>query len=204
MFAVDTASMSTHSRSGMAGKRARRRADRRRAKIQTWLLVGGGLLVFGVLLVWSLSPKSGGPRPARIGVEADDFVLADIEGHPVRLSDYRGQVVLVNGWATWCPPCRAEMPTLQAFYNTHHDEGFTLLAINAGESQPTVSGFVSQMGFSFPILLDPGERVLAGLGTNGLPTSYVIGRDGKVKYIHAGGITANVLEARVSPLLAEQ
>ncbi len=196
--------MSTHSRSGVAGKRARRRADRRRARIQTWLLVGGGLLVFGALIVWSLSPKSGGARPARIGSELDDFVLADMGGHPVRLSDYQGQVVLVNGWATWCPPCRAEMPTLQAFYDKHQDEGFTLLAINAGESQPTVSGFVSQMGFSFPVLLDPGERVLSSLGTSGLPTSFVIGRDGKVKYIHAGGITADVLEARVAPLLAKQ
>jgi len=150
--------MSTHSRSGVAGRRARRRAERRRARIQTWLLVGGGLLVFGALIVWSLSPKGGGARPARIGSELDDFVLADMGGHPVRLSDYQGQVVLVNGWATWCPPCRAEMPTLQAFYDKHQDEGFTLLAINAGESQPTVSGFVSQMGFSFPVLLDPGER----------------------------------------------
>lgn len=196
--------MSTHSRSGVAGKRARRRADRRRARIQIWLLVGGGLLVFGALIFWSLSPKGSGPRPAQIGTELDDFVLADMGGHPVRLSDYQGQVVLVNGWATWCPPCRAEMPTLQAFYDKHQDEGFTLLAINAGESQSTVSGFVSQMGFSFPVLLDQGERVLSSLGTSGLPTSFVIGRDGKVKYIHAGGITADVLEARVAPLLAKQ
>ncbi len=191
---VGMAGMSTHSRSTPAGKRAQRRADRRRARLQVWLLVCGGALVFAGLLFWSLSPKGNSLGPARVGEPAGDFVLADLNGRPVHLSDYQGQVVLINGWATWCPPCRAEMPTLQAFYEAHREQGFSLLAVNAGEGQPAVTGFVSQMGFTFPVLLDPGERVLSGLGTAGLPTSFVIGRDGMVKYIHAGGITGDVLE----------
>jgi cytochrome c biogenesis protein CcmG/thiol:disulfide interchange protein DsbE len=109
---------------------------------------------------------------------------------------------LINGWATWCPPCRAEMPALQAFYDAHRDQGFVILAINAGESQGTVSAFISQMDFTFPVLLDPGERVLSSLGTTGLPTSFVVGQDGVVSYIHAGGLTMDVLETRVTPLLA--
>lgn len=201
---VGTLAMSTRSRSTPAGKGAQRQAHRRRARLQTWLLLSGGLLVFGVLLVWSLSPKGSKLGPARVGEPARDFALADLEGHPVRLSDYAGQVVFINGWATWCPPCRAEMPTLQAFYEAHHEQGFMLLAINAGESQPAVAGFASQMGFTFPVLLDPGERVLSGLGTAGLPTSFVIDRDGTVAYLHAGAVTDNVLEERVAPLLAVQ
>jgi peroxiredoxin len=156
------------------------------------------------LIVASLSGKTGGAGPARVGARVGDFVLANVQGQPVRLSDFEGKVVLVNGWATWCPPCRAEMPTLQAFYDIHREEGFELLAVNAGESQSAVSAFVSQAGFTFTVLLDPGERVLSGLGTSGLPTSFVIGRDGKVAYIHAGGITADVLETRVAPLLASR
>lgn len=196
--------MSAHNRASAADRRAQRRANHRRARIQTWLLIAGGVLVFAVLVVWSLSPKGSSLEPARVGEPASDFVLADLDGGPVRLSEFKGQVVLVNGWATWCPPCRAEMPTLQAFYSAHHDQGFTLLAVNAGESQATVSNFVSQMGFSFRVLLDPGQRVLSGLGTNGLPTSFVIDREGKVAYIHAGGITADVLESRVAPLITAQ
>ncbi len=195
--------MSTHSRAGSTGKRARREALRR-ARVQTWLWVAGGLVVFAVLIVASLSGKTGGAGPARVGARVGDFVLANVQGQPVRLSDFEGKVVLVNGWATWCPPCRAEMPTLQAFYDIHREEGFELLAVNAGESQSAVSAFVSQAGFTFTVLLDPGERVLSGLGTSGLPTSFVIGRDGKVAYIHAGGITADVLETRVAPLLASR
>jgi cytochrome c biogenesis protein CcmG/thiol:disulfide interchange protein DsbE len=193
--------MSTRSRPKVVAKRGKRRAERRRAALQTWLMVTGGVLVFAALLVWSLSGKTGGPTPAKIGARLDDFVLADVNGHPVQFSDYKGQVVLVNGWATWCPPCRAEMPDLQAFYEAHKQQGFVLLAINAGEGRAAVSAFVSQMRFTFPVLLDPGERVLSGLGTTGLPTSFVIGRDGVVEYIHAGGLTADVLETRVTPLL---
>jgi cytochrome c biogenesis protein CcmG/thiol:disulfide interchange protein DsbE len=197
------AAMGTRSRPSSSGnKRALRKAQRRRATLRTWLLISGGVALFAALFIWSLAPKSGGPGPARLGGSMDDFVLADLQGHPVRLSDYAGQVILVNGWATWCPSCLSEMPGLQAFYDAHRDEGFALLAINAGEDQPSVSAFVKRMGFTFPILLDPGERVLAGLGIPGLPTSFIVGRDGKVKYIHPGGITTEVLERRVTPLLA--
>ncbi len=73
----------------------------------------------------------------------------------MRLSDYAGKVVLLNAWATWCPPCKAEMPDLNAYYHAHQDEGFVILAINAGDSASVAAAFADQIGLSFPVLLDP-------------------------------------------------
>jgi peroxiredoxin len=130
-----------------------------------------------------------------------DFTLNNLAGNAVRLADYKGQVVIVNAWATWCPPCRAEMPALGEFYRAHQAEGFQLLAVNAGENRPSVASFITQMGFTFPVLLDPGEATLNALGMRGLPTSYVIGRDEVVKNVHIGEFTTKALEAEVTPLL---
>lgn len=93
------------------------------------------------------------------------------------------------------------MPALQDFYRAHQAEGLQLLAVNSAGGREAVANFISQMGFAFPVLLDPGEAVLNGLGTNGLPTSFVIGRDGRVKNIHVGMFTPDALEAEVAPLL---
>ena len=183
-------------------RRERRRATRRREKIsKNILLLGGGLLILGVILALTLPGNPQVNGPARIGQAIPDFSLIDLDGNPVRVSDYTGRPLLINAWATWCPPCRAEMPDLHAFYQAHQEEGFAILAVNAGETQTPVQDFISQMGFTFPVLLDPGQNVLSQLGINSYPTSILVNQNGIVEDIHIGMLTAEMLESKISPLL---
>ncbi len=178
--------------------RAARRRDTQRSAL--WLVAGGAALLLLVGLALLNQPATVSGR-ARAGAKMPEFTLTNLQGQAVHLSDYAGQVVLVNAWATWCPPCRAEMPALYAFYQAHQAEGFELLAVNAGEDQATVKSFIAQEGFTFPVLLDPGTGVLNGLGIDAFPTSVLIGRDGLVKNIHIGYYAPETVQADVAPLL---
>lgn len=184
--------------------KADRATARRRANLQSIVIGGAILVLLGGALLWMLSgagaASSARVRAARVGAAISDFALTDIHGVTHHVSDYRGQVLIINGWATWCPPCRAEMPDLHAFYLAHKAEGLQLLAVNSGEDTATVQSFISAQQFTFPALLDP-DRVLDRLGVSGLPTTIVVGRDGVVKYIHTGMITPEILQAKVAPLL---
>lgn len=167
------------------------------------ILLGGGLLLASLLLVVAPRLSTGAPvdGPIRLGAPMPNLSLTDLSGEAVRLRSFAGSVVLVNGWATWCPPCRAEMPTLHDFYLAHQADGFVVLAVNSGEGRATVSDFISQTGFTFPVLLDPDDSLLAALRLDSLPTSILVGRDGVVKNIHIGMYTPEALEADVLPLL---
>ncbi len=175
-------------------------AYRRRRPPLGLAVIGVGLILLGIASAWLLLGVGSAP-PTRVGRSLPDFALTSLAGNVVHLADFKGQVLVLNGWGTWCPPCRAEMPTLNAFYRAHQAQGFQLLAINAGEDRAAVASFIEQTGFTFPVLLDPGETVLSRLGTRGLPTSYIVGRDGKLRNIHIGEFTAQDLEAEVVPLL---
>jgi thiol-disulfide isomerase/thioredoxin len=111
---------------------------------------------------------------------------------------------LINAWASWCPPCRAEMPALNQYYQTYKDEGLVVLAINDGESQTVASDFARQIGVTFPVLVDPGTQELNRLGIQDLPTSILVGRDGLVKAIHIGLFTAMSLEQELTPYVVTQ
>jgi len=121
------------------------------------------------------------------------------------LADYRGQVILVNLWATWCPPCKEEMPALQSFYNQHKDQGFIVVAINDGDPTKDVLQFVKDYKLTFPVWLDPTylatERAFKSLN---LPTSFVIDRNGVVQLQWVGGISRKMLDKHVIPLITEQ
>ena len=201
--------ISSKSSSAREARRREQAAARRKAQIQSWLIIGGLVVIIGGALVVSLSASatpgaSSAPAgPARVGQPLADFTLTDSNGVPHKLSDYAGRPVLINAWATWCPPCRAEMPDLHAFYLEHQAEGFELLAINSGESAQTVASFIQQMGFTFPALVDSNKAVLDGLGIDGLPTSIFVGRDGVVKYIHVGGLSPAMIATQLAPLLTQ-
>ena len=175
-------------------------AYRHHRPFPTGLVVGLGLILSAVVLSVVLLYGAGN-GPVRVGAAMPDFTLSSVTGQAVHLADYKGQVVLVNAWATWCPPCKAEMPTLNDFYSQHRAQGFQLLAINSGDSQAAVAGFIAQTQYTFPVLLDPGENQLTRLGVHGLPTSFVVGRDGLVKDIHIGEFLPQELAAEVAPLL---
>lgn len=108
-----------------------------------------------------------------------DFTLADLQGKNWSLKEQRGKVVLVNFWATWCPPCRKEMPDLQALYDKYKDQGFLVLSISDEES-PKVSAFIADRKISYPVLLDPARKVHEEFFVVGIPMSFVYDRDGKL------------------------
>jgi peroxiredoxin len=173
----------------------------------SWLpfgLIGLGALLLIALLVVAIS--KGGEQtviPPQIGASLSNFTLTDLQGQKVQLSDYKGQVVLVNTWATWCPPCRAEMPDLNSYYQTHKNEGFVVLAINAGDPQSSAAEFAQNNHLAFPVLLDSNLQVLDGFGIHSFPTSIVVGRDGRVKTIHVGMYSPEALAADITPLLSQ-
>lgn len=182
---------------------------RRQNKSKTWLYVNIAiaimLIVGGIaVLFWMGEQESEKSAPApstKIGAIAPDFQLPSLGGETVALSDYQGQVILVNTWATWCPPCKAEMPAIDEFYKTHQNEGFVVLAINSQEDAATVQRFINTQGFTFSVLLDTQARVINQYKVRGLPTSFVIDRDGIVRYVHTGAITQRQLEEVIGPLL---
>ena len=193
---------------------SRHKNQQSRLKILSLMLVGAGLLIFGaVALVILPNPNpvpepmveqtDQGIMPAEMDEAAPDLVLVDLEGSEVSLEDYRGQVVLVNNWATWCPPCRAEMPILEAYYQDHKDEGFVLIGIEAGEPADEVEEFVENYGISFPVWLDPESKAIIGFRNMALPSSYVINPDGMIVLAWTGAVTLNSLEEYLTPLLKE-
>lgn len=185
------------------GKRPR--PPQRRQNWQPLGLILVGVILLGVVFIISSSPTTAQNDvvPPRMGATMSRFVLNDLEGRKVDLRDYAGQVVLINAWATWCPPCTAEMPDLNTYYQAHKDEGFVVLAINAGDPSASVIEFARNYQLSFPVLIDPNSHLLNQLRIRSFPTSIVIGRDGKVKNIHIGMYLPEDLEADITPLLAQ-
>jgi thiol-disulfide isomerase/thioredoxin len=120
--------------------------------------------------------------------------LEALDGGQVSLSDYDGKVVLVNLWATWCPPCRAELPILETAYQAHRDDGFVVLGVNVEEPRSTVQPFVDEMDLSFPVLLDEEGNVADEYRTIGLPMSILVNREGIIAVRHVGYLSDVTLD----------
>jgi len=113
--------------------------------------------------------------------EAPDFSLPDLNGKTHTLSEYKGKVIFLNLWTTWCPPCRMEMPAMERLYRRLRDRDFVMLAVSADEAgKEAVAPFVEELGLTFPILLDPEGRLSPRYGVTGYPETFVINREGKV------------------------
>lgn len=117
---------------------------------------------------------------------APGFELKDIDGNVHRLSDYRGKVVIVNFWATWCPPCRFELPSMERLWQETKNKDVMMLAINLGEDEDTIFTFTSDYPVSFPLLMDSDSSVTKKYSVLGIPTSYVIDPKGKIIYRAVG------------------
>jgi peroxiredoxin len=132
--------------------------------------------------------NNGSPAPFA-GERAPDFEFLDIHGEAVSLSDLQGKVVFLNFWATWCGPCRIEMPILQDRYERFGDQGFEILAVSFEASLEDVLDFQQELGLSFPIMIDMDEAVQDLYRIRGFPTSVVVRRDGIIHTVHFGSIS---------------
>lgn len=169
-------------------------------------------LLLGLAWIWASAVPAGattaGEIPApQAGFLAPDFELQTLDGQSVKLSDLRGQVVLVNVWASWCPPCRAEMPAIEHTYQAFRARGFVVLAVNPTDwdKLADVQSFVAKNSLTFPIPLDQDGAVTRLYQVTSLPTSFFIGRDGVIREVVIGGPMAEaLLSSRVKKLLQEK
>jgi len=143
--------------------------------------------------------RSTDSRPAEM-TQAPDFNLQQLDGRQVSLSNFRGKVVLLNFWATWCAPCRLEMPSLQDRYDRYQAQGFVVLAVNDEEPAADVESYVQELGLSFPVLLDPTGEVQQLYAIRGYPSSYLIDRDGTIHLVQIGLLAENTLDRSLAEL----
>ena len=175
--------------------------------------IGVGFLVLGVVSFLWLSQNESSPAPTsqndrsvtpmEVNFPAPEFSLSTLEGETQSISDYKGKVVLVNNWATWCPPCKAEMPSLRDFHNAHVSKGFTVIAVEAGDPKEDVLAFANTLNLQFPVWLDSAGVSLKAIGNGSLPNSYVIDRTGTVRLAWTGEISLAMLEKYVTPIIQE-
>ena len=141
------------------------------------------------------------PQGVNQGNQARDFTLEALDGTEVSLKDYKGRVVLVNFWATWCPPCKAEIPDILSVYEDRKDDGFVVLGVNVEESLEQVEPFVDELRMTYPVLLDESGRLFKMYRGLGLPMSLIVDREGVIQVRHVGFLTADQLERYVTDLL---
>ena len=166
----------------------------------------GFLLIVTAVVYMKMMPLPSDPSavPAQVNYPAPELTLTDLAGTSHSLAQYRGQVVLVNLWATWCPPCKAEMPTLQAYQNKHGDQGFVTVAVNDGDPTSDVTHFVQDLKLTFAVWLDPTYIATEqAFKTMNLPSSYVIDRNGTIRLMWVGEISRAMLEKNVTPIIRE-
>ena len=159
------------------------------------LIVLAGIVMFALGRSPSLTPPSGEnesaenePPPVSAGDKAGDFKLEDLNGRTVSLSSYRGKVVFLNLWATWCGPCREEMPSMETLYNElkgNHD--FVMLAVSQdSKGKSAVLPYVKKNGYHFEVLLDPENKVGEEYSVSGVPETFIIDREGRIVAHHMG------------------
>jgi cytochrome c biogenesis protein CcmG, thiol:disulfide interchange protein DsbE len=186
--------------------------------IPIWNALIAAVIVAGGAFVWASrvppaepvgvaarpAPREPATEPAPLPDHpAPDFTLATPRGEAVQLSALRGQVVLINVWATWCPPCRAEMPAIEAAYAQYHEQGFAVLAVNLQEDPGAVAAFMEEHRLTFPALLDSDGAVSANYQARVMPSSFFVDRSGVVRAVYRGPMPRSVIAGTVEQLLQE-
>ena len=161
-------------------------SHRRKKKSNLWL-VWPLIATVGVLIFFAGAPN------VQTGDPAMDFSAQATTGETIALHDHMGDVVMINFWATWCPPCQAEMPIMESAYREYQDVGFTVLAVNNAEPLSQVSRFHQMMGLTFPILMDESRDIQRQYGINSYPTSVFLDRNGDVYAVHTGAVSSGQL-----------
>jgi len=170
--------------------------------------------VLGLGALWSILSRvppaattGGAPPPSpREGFAAPDFALELLGGGQMALADQRGQVVLLNLWASWCPPCRAEMPAIENVYQTYKDQGLVVLAVNTTfqDSEADAAAFIREFGLTFPVPLDRDGAVSRRYQLRGLPSTYFVDRRGVIRSVVVGGpMSEALIQSKVQDLLQQ-
>ncbi len=139
-----------------------------------------------LLLIAALACWGGARAAATVQAPAPDFTLRSTEGRNLRLHEQRGQVVLVNFWASWCGPCRQEMPHLNRLHDAYRRAGFVLLGVNIDEDAALAATTAARWGLRFPVLLDTDKTVVRLYDLGSMPATVLIDRDGRVRHLHRG------------------
>jgi peroxiredoxin len=137
------------------------------------------------------------PGAAAVGRPAPDFTLADLDGNQVSLSDFRGKTVFINFWATWCPPCREEMPAIEALYQQYEDKDVVVLGVDILETEGEVRQFVEEGGYSWTFVMDTTGEVTNSYQVVAIPTSFFIDKEGIIRAVSVGAMTKGAMEARL-------
>ncbi|MFC1903230.1 TlpA family protein disulfide reductase [Chloroflexota bacterium] len=175
----------------------------------TWVTII--LVLVGTLGVAACSPSSqippenakeanthGIPTAPEVGRMAPDFTLLDMDGNEVGLSEFRGKVVLVNFWATWCPPCRAEMPDIESLYQEYKDKDVVVIGVDLREGEDKVRRFVQDGGYNWIFTMDATGKVGSEYRVRAIPTSFFLDKDGIIKAIHIGTMSKSAMEVKLA------
>ncbi len=159
----------------------------------------GVLLLALVFAVYSSLEKD--PNAVKVGREAPNFSLEQLNGSPITLADLRGKGVVLNFWGTWCEPCKAEMPALQKQYDAYKDKGLVIIGVNIGESPITIEPFLKQHGVNFPILLDRKSQITKLYRIGPIPTTFFIDAEGEVQEIFIGQMNEAMIADKVAKIM---
>lgn len=137
----------------------------------------------------------------KVGDYAPDFVLVDMDGEEHRLSEYKGQGVLLNFWGTWCKPCEREFPIIDKYYQEYQDEGLQVLAVNIAESNFVVQDYIDRKGLTFPVLIDESKSVMNAYNITPLPTTFFINPEGKIEKIISGEMSDSTIQNSMKQIM---
>ncbi len=177
-----------------------------------FFLSKGMLLILAVVIVMGMVAAPGCTSSAQsiengqvelsqapeVGRLAPDFTLTDLEGNSVTLSDFRGTVVFLNFWATWCPPCRAEMPEIEAVYQEYKNQDVMVIGIDLLEAENEVRQFVQQGGYGWTFVIDTTGEVANNYGVTAIPTSFFLDKEGIIRAVSIGAMTKRAMESRLA------
>lgn len=181
-----------------------------------WIIAGAAALSLGILTLPMLRGRSGGGEPIRpqtgalasskpscdsTGVATYDFILKDQHNVPVKLTDYKGKVVIVNFWATWCGPCKTEIPDFVKLYAEYKDKGLVIVGISIDDSPEQLQEFMKEFKMNYPVLQMTADVESAWGPFYGYPTSFIVARDGSICTKHLGPATKEQFEREIKALL---
>ncbi len=164
-----------------------------------WLTVGL-LVALLALMGWGLRSQGGGPITSG---PAPDFNLTTFEGETITLSKLRGQVVIINFWASWCPPCREEAAYLESTWRKYQNKGVVFVGVDYLDAKPNALAYIEEFDITYPNGQDIGQRIAKAYNIKGVPETFYVDKTGQVRGVHIGPLYAPTLDDKIDELLAE-